>query len=68
MKRQIAEARGRKAEDEAAAWLEEQGWEILDKRRKTKLGEIDLVAKRSSLIAFVEVLSLIHISEPTRPY
>lgn len=55
MKRQAAEARGRKAEDEAAAWLETQGWEILAKRRKTKVGEIDLVARQDGLIAFVEV-------------
>lgn len=55
MKRQAAEARGRKAEDEAAAWLEAQGWEILAKRRKTKVGEIDLVARQKALIAFVEV-------------
>ena len=55
MKRQVAEARGRKAEDEAAAWLEGQGWHILAKRRKTKVGEIDLVARQDGLIAFVEV-------------
>ena len=55
MKRQLAERRGRKAEDEAARWLEGQGWEILAQRRKTKVGEIDLVAKREGLVAFVEV-------------
>lgn len=55
MKRQLAEQRGRKAEDEASRWLEGQGWEIVDKRRKTKVGEIDLVARRAGLIAFVEV-------------
>ena len=55
MKRQAAEARGRKAEDEAAAWLEAQGWDILARRVKVKVGEIDLVAKRDNLVAFVEV-------------
>ena len=55
MKRQLAEQRGRKAEDEAALWLAGQGWEIVTKRRKTKVGEIDLVARREGLIAFVEV-------------
>ncbi|RIV88842.1 YraN family protein [Aurantiacibacter zhengii] len=55
MKRQLAEQRGRKAEDEAACWLEGQGWEIIARRRKTKVGEIDLVARRAGLIAFVEV-------------
>lgn len=55
MRRQAAEARGRKAEDEAAAWLEAQGWDILARRVKVKGGEIDLVARREGLIAFVEV-------------
>ena len=55
MKRQLAEAQGRKAEDAAADWLVEQGWEIVARRRKTRLGEIDLVARQDGLVAFVEV-------------
>jgi putative endonuclease len=55
MKRQRAEARGRKAEDEAACWLEAQGWEVLARRVKVKAGEIDLVARQGGLVAFVEV-------------
>lgn len=55
MKRQLAEARGRKAEDDAAHWLERQGWVVLARRRKTKLGEIDLVARQDGTIVFVEV-------------
>ncbi|RJY08494.1 YraN family protein [Aurantiacibacter aquimixticola] len=55
MKRQLAEARGRKAEDEAAKWLEAQGWEILARRVKVKAGEVDMIAKRDGLVAFVEV-------------
>ena len=54
-KRERAERAGRGGEEEAAQWLEGAGWEILDRRRKTKLGEIDLIARRDSLIAFVEV-------------
>lgn len=53
--RQRAERRGRDAEDEAARWLERQGWTILARRRRTPLGEIDLVARRGALVAFVEV-------------
>ena len=55
MKRQQAEAQGRKAEDAAADWLEAQGWEIAARRRKTKLGEIDLIARQDGLVVFVEV-------------
>ena len=54
-KRLIADKRGREGEDEAARWLSEQGWEIVARRVKTKLGEIDLVARKESLVAFIEV-------------
>lgn len=55
MKRQRAEKRGRAGEARAALWLQAKGWRILDRRRKTPLGEIDLIAKRGAVIAFVEV-------------
>lgn len=55
MKRQRAEQKGRDAEDEAAQWLSGQGWEILASRVRTPVGEIDLIARREGLIAFVEV-------------
>ena len=55
MTRQEAERRGRTAEAQAATWLIAQGWQVLAQRRKTKAGEIDLVAKRDGLVAFVEV-------------
>ena len=32
-----------------------KGWRILDRRVRTPAGEVDLVAKRGNLIAFVEV-------------
>ena len=54
-KRERAEKAGRGGEEEAARWLEGEGWEIMDRRRKTPLGEIDLVARCEGLIAFVEV-------------
>jgi putative endonuclease len=55
MKRQRAEKHGREGEGRAALWLQAKGWRILDRRRKTPLGEIDLVCRRGNLIAFVEV-------------
>jgi putative endonuclease len=39
----------------AAWWLRLKGWRILDTRVRTPAGEVDLVAKRGALIAFVEV-------------
>lgn len=53
--RQAADAEGRRGEDYAAAWLERRGWAILDRRVKTPAGEVDLVARRPGLVAFVEV-------------
>lgn len=54
-KRQIAEARGRQAERRAALWLRLKGYSILAIRVKLPVGEIDLVARKGKLIAFVEV-------------
>ena len=46
---------GLSAESRAAAFLMAKGYRILAKRFRTPYGEIDLVAKRRNLIAFVEV-------------
>ncbi len=53
--RRVAEAAGRRGERLAGWWLRLKGWRILDRRVRTPVGEIDLVAKRGNLIAFVEV-------------
>lgn len=55
VKREIAERKGREAEAQAAQWLAQQGWRILAERVKTPLGEIDLIARKDSLTAFIEV-------------
>lgn len=55
MKRQRAEREGRRGELAAELFLRAKGWRILARRRKTPLGEIDLVARRAKTIAFVEV-------------
>ena len=53
--RQLAEAEGRRAEDRAALVLRLKGWRILDKRVRTPAGEVDLIARRSGIVAFIEV-------------
>lgn len=54
-KRQAAEKRGRKGEWLAALYLQAKGYRILDRRVRTPMGEVDLIARRGNLIAFVEV-------------
>ena len=46
---------GLSAESRAAAYLMAKGYRILAKRFRTPHGEIDLVARRRNLVAFVEV-------------
>ncbi|MGN6279617.1 MAG: YraN family protein [Sphingomonas sp.] len=53
--RRAAEAAGRRGERVAAWWLRLKGWRVLDTRVRTPAGEVDLVARRGSLVAFVEV-------------
>ena len=53
--RSVAEARGRRAETIAAWWLRLQGWRILAQRARVPGGEVDLVARRGRVVAFVEV-------------
>jgi putative endonuclease len=43
------------AEGVAALYLRLRGWRILSRRFKTPVGEIDIVAKRRGIIAFIEV-------------
>ncbi|MEA3064345.1 MAG: putative endonuclease [Sphingomonadales bacterium] len=55
MTRQRAERGGRRAERLAAFWLQLKGWKILGRRVRTAVGEVDLVARRGRIVAFVEV-------------
>ncbi len=54
-KRVVADQKGRDAEAQAAQWLMAQGWRVLAQRVKTPLGEIDLIASKDALVAFIEV-------------
>jgi putative endonuclease len=53
--RRAAERRGLHAEELAAEALAERGWTILARRVRTPLGELDLIAEREGLLAFIEV-------------
>jgi putative endonuclease len=50
-----AEQRGHRGEFLAAWAMRLKGWRILAKRYKTPMGEVDIIAKRGDVIAFVEV-------------
>jgi putative endonuclease len=55
VKKQAAEKRGRQAERIAAWWLRLKGWQIVGWRLRTAAGEVDLVARKGAMLAFVEV-------------
>src|SRR5947207_13256428 len=46
---------GVSAESRAAAFLMAKGYRILEKRFRTRYGEMDIVARRRNLVAFIEV-------------
>jgi putative endonuclease len=54
-RRQGAERLGRRAEGIAAWYLRLKGYRIIARRYRTPSGEVDIVAKRGRLLAFVEV-------------
>ena len=53
--RAAAEQKGRQGERIAAWWLRLKGWSILGHRVRTPAGEIDLIARRGNIVAFIEV-------------
>lgn len=53
--RRRAEDAGRRGERLAGWWLRLKGWRILDTRVRTPAGEVDIVARKGALVAFVEV-------------
>ena len=54
-KRRGHERRGHRGEWLAALALMLKGYRIIERRYRTKLGEIDLIARRGDLVLFVEV-------------
>jgi putative endonuclease len=55
MNRHAAEKRGRGGEALACWYLRLKGWRILARRARVPGGEVDIVARRGSTLAFVEV-------------
>lgn len=55
MNREAAEKRGRGAETLACWWLRLHGWRILARRARVPGGEVDIVARRRNVLAFIEV-------------
>jgi len=53
--RLAAEKRGRQGERLAGWWLRLKGWSILGRRVRTPVGEVDLIARRGAMVAFIEV-------------
>lgn len=54
---------GLSAENRAAAFLMAKGYRILAKRFRTPYGEIDLVARKRNLLAFIEVKARASLDE-----
>jgi putative endonuclease len=46
---------GRRGEDLACAELEKRGYVIIDRRFRTRCGELDIVARDGGVLVFVEV-------------
>lgn len=53
--RRAREIEGRKAETHVARWLKLRRWKLLAERFKVAEGEVDIIARRKDIIAFVEV-------------
>ncbi len=50
---------GKRGEEKAREYLEEEGYNIIERNHKNKYGEIDIIAKKNEKLVFVEVRSKI---------
>lgn len=46
---------GRKGENTAVKYLKKNGWKILERNYVSPFGEVDIIARKETTIAFVEV-------------
>lgn len=57
MKNNTTTQKGREAEDYACAFLQKEGYIILERNFHTHLGEIDIIVQKDGILHFVEVKS-----------
>lgn len=57
MKNKNTTQKGREAEDFACAFLENNGYKIIERNFNTRFGEIDIIAQKGGILHFVEVKS-----------
>lgn len=60
-----AQLTGKAGEDYTAGWLMRQGWVIVERNWHSRFGEIDIIAQKEDIIAFVEVKTRKHGSLTT---
>jgi len=58
---------GMRGQEEAERFLRKNGYRIIARNWKTRMGEIDLVGKRKNDLAFVEVKALVSPRSPFKP-
>lgn len=46
---------GKQGEKKACSYLKKKGWKILERNFKNPFGEVDIIARKQDVIAFVEV-------------
>ena len=53
----MSRKKGNEAEEKAVLFLQERGFEIIERNFYSYFGEIDIIAKKESVIHFIEVKS-----------
>lgn len=53
---------GKLGEDKAAAFLQDKGYEILVRNYRFRHSEIDIIAKKNKILAFIEVKTRTNVS------
>jgi putative endonuclease len=52
---QLDTPRGKAGEDTAARYLEEKGYQILERNFRSRTGEVDIIAQSGETVVFIEV-------------